>query len=151
MPSWDGGSVTALRLRPGAWRSGTSGLSTTVSRPRGLERSSPLGLLTVVDSPLVPLRHAPGLSLNAVTEPPLQLGIYTDGDGPGALTRFDGATAPLGYLDYLTSALPYHLLPQPRVLALGAGAGGDVLQALSHGARSIAAAALNPQLIVLVA
>jgi spermidine synthase len=115
-----------------------------------LERSSPLGLLTVVDSPLVPLRHAPGLSLNAVTEPPSQLGIYTDGDGPSALTRFDGATAPLAYLDYLTSALPYHLLPQPRVLALGAGTGGDVLQALSHGVRSIDAVELNPQLIDLV-
>ncbi|MDP2785027.1 MAG: SAM-dependent methyltransferase [Sulfurimicrobium sp.] len=114
------------------------------------ERFSPLGLLAVVDSPMVPLRHAPGLSLNAVTEPPPQLGIYTDGDGPNALTRFDGTTAPLAYLDDLTSALPYHLLPQPRVLALGAGAGGDVLQALYHGARSIAAVELNPQLIDLV-
>lgn len=115
-----------------------------------LERSSPLGLLTVVDNPLVPLRHAPGLSLNAVTEPPLQLGIYTDGDGPGALTRFDGAIAPLAYLDDLTSALPYHLLPQPRVLALGAGTGADVLQALAHGARSIDAVELNPQVLDLV-
>jgi hypothetical protein len=114
------------------------------------ERFSPLGLLAVVDSPMVPLRHAPGLSLNAVTEPPPQLGIYTDGDGPNALTRFDGTTAPLAYLDDLTSALPYHLLPQPRVLVLGAGAGGDVLQALYHGARSIAAVELNPQLIDLV-
>jgi hypothetical protein len=114
------------------------------------ERSSPLGLLSVVDSPLAPLRHAPGLSLNATAEPPPQLGIYTDGDGPNALTRYDGATAPLAYLDYLTSALPYHLSVQPRVLVLGAGAGADVLQARYHGARAIDAVELNPQLIDLV-
>jgi len=114
------------------------------------ERSSPLGLLSVLDSPLVPLRHAPGLSLNAVAEPPPQLGIYSDGDGPNALTRFDGSTAPLAYLDDLTSALPYHLLHRPRVLVLGAGAGADVLQALYHDARGIDAVELNPQLIELV-
>ena len=34
----------------------------------------------------------------------------------------------------MTSALPYHLLRQPRVLVLGAGAGADVLQAHYHGA-----------------
>lgn len=111
------------------------------------ERSSPLGLLSVVDSPLVPLRHAPGLSLNATMEPPPQLAVFSDGDGPSALTRFDGTTAPLAYLDYLTSALPYHLLPRPRVLVLGAGTGADVLQALFHGARSVDAVELNPQLI----
>ena len=30
----------ALRLKPGAWRNGTCGLSTTVTRPSGLERSA---------------------------------------------------------------------------------------------------------------
>lgn len=114
------------------------------------EGSSPLGLVSVVDSPLVPLRHVPGLSLNATMEPPPQLAVFNDGDGPSALTRFDGATAPLAYLDYLTSALPYHLLPRPRVLVLGAGTGTDVLQALYHRARSVDAVELNPQLIDLL-
>ncbi|KAA1001772.1 SAM-dependent methyltransferase [Paraburkholderia panacisoli] len=111
------------------------------------ESSSPLGLITVVESPLIPLRHAPGLSLNATMEPPPQLGVFTDGDGLSALNRYDGQRKPLSYLDYLTSALPYHLLERPRVLVLGSGAGADVLQALYHQASAIDAVELNPQVI----
>jgi hypothetical protein len=114
------------------------------------ERSSPLGVITVVESPQVPFRHAPGLSLNAPAEPPMQLGVFVDGDGPSALVRYDGKQEPLGYLDYLTSALPYHLLAHPRVLVLGAGSGADVLQAIVLGARSVDAVELNPQMIDLV-
>ena len=114
------------------------------------ERSSPLGVITVVASPQAPFRHAPGLSLNAPDEPPAQLGVFVDGDGPGALVRYDGRREPLAYLDYLTSALPYHLLARPRVLVLGAGAGADVLQAVSLGARSVDAVELNPQMVDLV-
>jgi hypothetical protein len=111
------------------------------------ESSSPLGLITVVESPLIPFRHAPGLSLNATMEPPPQLGVFTDGDGLSALNRYDGQREPLSYLDYLTSALPYHLLEHPRVLILGSGAGADVLQALYHQASTIDAVELNPQVI----
>ncbi len=114
------------------------------------ERSSPLGLVTVVESPRVPFRHAPGLSLAAPSEPPPQLGVFVDGDGPSALVRYDGQREPLAYLDYLTSALPYHLLSRPRVLVLGAGAGADVLQAIYHDARAIDAVELNPQIVDLV-
>ena len=45
------------------------------------ERSGPLGMLTVVDSPRVPFRHAPGLSLQTRRLPPDQLAVFTDGDG----------------------------------------------------------------------
>lgn len=114
------------------------------------ERSSPLGLLSVVESPRIPFRHAPGLSLNAAQEPPAQLGVYTDGDGFSALTRFDGDLAKLDYLDQMTSALPYHLLEKPRVAVLGAGAGADVLQAVQHGASRIDAVELDPQMMDLV-
>jgi SAM-dependent methyltransferase len=114
------------------------------------ELSSPMGLITVVESPVIPFRHAPGMSLNAVMEPPPQLGIFNDGDGPSALTHYDGRREPLAYLDELTSALPYHLLERPRVLVLGSGAGADVLQALYHRAHAIDAVELNPQLIDLV-
>lgn len=114
------------------------------------ERSGPLGAITVVESPQVPLRHAPGLSLTATREPPAQLGIYIDGDGPLPVLRYSGDPAPLAYLDDLTWALPYHLLDRPRVLVLGAGGGQDVLQALYHGAHSVDAVELNPQLVELV-
>ncbi len=114
------------------------------------ERFSPLGLVSVVESPQVPLRHAPGLSLTATVEPPPQLGVFIDGEGLSAITRFDGRRDSLAHLDLMTSALPYHLLRYPRVLVLGAGAGADVLQAHYHGAERIDAVELNPQVVDLV-
>jgi hypothetical protein len=115
------------------------------------QRFSPLGLVSVVESARTPLRHAPGLSLNATVEPPPQLAVFIDGEGLSALTRFDGRRRDsLAHLDQMTSALPYHLLRQPRVLVLGAGAGADVLQAHYHGARQIDAVELNPQVVDLV-
>jgi spermidine synthase len=112
--------------------------------------SSPLGLLTIVENPEIPFRYTPGLSLASSGEPPPQLGVFTDGDSMSAITRFEGNLAALSYLDALSSALPYHLLEQPRVLILGAGGGSDVLQALYHQASSIDAVELNPQMVDLV-
>jgi len=122
------------------------------------ERSSPLGQVTVVENDLVPLRDAPGMSLNATAEPPVQLGVFVDGNGPSALTKFAGNLAPLAYLDQLTSALPYHVLGtgvpatlEPiRVLVLGAGTGSDVLQALYQGISSIDAVELDGNIIDLL-
>lgn len=114
------------------------------------ERSSPLGLVTVVENTIVPLRDAPGMSLNATSEPPPQLGVFVDGSGPSALTHFDGRRKPLAYLDQLTSALPYHLQKRPRVLVLGAGAGSDVLQALYFGSPAVDAVELDRNVISLV-
>lgn len=137
------------RLRPSEYKDLSQTLSIGGTRVVA-ERSSPIGLIDVVESLSIPFRHAPGLSLNAAMEPPPQLGVFVDGDGPSALAQFDGRTEPLEYLDYLTSALPYHLLDRPRVLVLGAGAGADVLQALYHRASAIDAVELNPQVLDLV-
>jgi len=114
------------------------------------QRSSPLGLLSVVESAQVPLRHAPGLSLLATQEPPAQLGVFTDGDGMTAITRDTGERAALAWLDQSTSALPYHLRDIGRALVLGAGTGADVLQAEYHGVPSVTAVELNPQVVALV-
>ena len=114
------------------------------------QRTSPLGVVTAVESPLAPLRHAPGLSLNAAAGPPAQLGLFVDGQSAGAVTRYDGNMAPLAYLRDTTSALPYRLLDRPHVLVLGAGAGGDVLQALVHGAQRVDAVELDGQITALV-
>lgn len=114
------------------------------------ELSSPLGLLSVVRSPTVPFRHAPGLSLAADATPPEQLGVFTDGGAMTAITRYDGNPGPIAYLDYQSAALPYHLLESPRVLILGAGGGADVLLSRLHGARTIDAVELNPQMVDLV-
>ena len=87
------------------------------------QRSSPLGLLTVVRSARIPFRHAPGLSFNFTEETPDQLGLFTDGDGLTVINRFTGSWEHLGYLDYILSALPYHLLETPKVVVVGAGGG----------------------------
>ncbi len=161
-PRWVAGVpvvLTALLLAPTGtdWRalrmSPFKPLTQTL-RAAGAEvletRSGPLGLLNVVRSPRIPLRHAPGLSLNATTEPPEQLGVFTDGAGLSAITRFDGRLEPLAFLGAMTSALPYHLMQRPEVLVLGAGGGLDVLQALYHGAKRVDAVELNPQMVALV-
>jgi hypothetical protein len=114
------------------------------------ERSGPLGLLTVVESPRVPFHHAPGLSFNTQHLPPDQLALFTDAEGLSAINAFDGAPAGMAYLGDVTAALPYRLLNRPSVLVLGAGAGNDVLLALRHGARQVDAVELNPQTTALL-
>lgn len=136
-------------LRPTQYKALSQTLATLDTRVVA-ERSSPLGLLTVVESPTLPFRHVPGMSLNTRVEPPEQLALFTDGDAPSVITRYDGRREALEYLDYTTSALPYHLLQRPRVLVLGAGGGSEVLQALYHDARRIEAVELNPQTVKLV-
>ena len=114
------------------------------------EHFSPLGWLAVVQSPTIPFRYAPGMSLNCFLEPPPQLGIFTDGDTLSPITRYDGKRDHIAYLDYLSSALPYHLLEEPEVLILGAGGGMEVLMALYHQAKHIDAVEVNPQVVSLV-
>ena len=138
---------TALRL------SEFKGLNIALTVPNARvvnERSSPLGLISVVESPTIPFRHAPGLSLNNTAELPAQLGIFTDGDSLSPITAFDGRTDTLAFLDFAIAALPYHLRPAPRVLILGSGGGADVLRALYHGASSVDAVELNPDVVRLV-
>lgn len=110
----------------------------------------PLGLISVVDSREVPLRHAPGLSLLARDLPPRQLGVYLDGDGPQAVTRYDGDPGPLAFLDALPLAAPYHMGRRDRVLVLGAGTGLDILLARWFDARRVDAVELNARLVRLL-
>ena len=112
--------------------------------------SSPLGLVTVVESPRVPFRHAPGLSINTRFAVPEQLAVFTDGDGMSVITRFDGDLDAVAYMGDVSSALPYALLDAPHVLILGAGSGADVLQGLYNGADRIDAVELNPHITQLV-
>ena len=114
------------------------------------QRSSPLGLVHAVRSETIPFRHVPGLSLNNTIAPAKQIGVFVDGEGPSPITAFDGQFAPLRYLDFTTSALPYHLLQRPQVLILGAGGGTDVLLALFHGAARVDAVELDPNVTALV-
>ncbi len=146
-------TAAAPLLLPGPWTdlrmSPYKGLSQAlrVSGAKVLEqRSSPFGLLSVVESRKVPFRHAPGLSLLSPSGPPDQLAVFTDGGALTVINRYREKEAPPAYLDFLTSALPYHLLRRPKVLVVGAGGGSDVLQGLYHQAESIDAVELNPRM-----
>jgi hypothetical protein len=140
---------TQLGLRISEYKGLSQALAVVDSRILK-ESSSPLGLISVVQSPTVPVRHAPGLSLNTRHIPPGQLQIFTDADGMSAITRFDGNPESIAYLDDIAAALPYALLAEPSVLVLGAGGGNDVLLALYHGAAAVDAVELNPQMSELV-
>src|SRR5215469_5697994 len=150
-------AVAAALAWPATWLkpmpSPYKGLSLALTVPETrviAERNGPLGRLSVIESPGVPLRQAPGLSLAFRLVLPEQLGVFTDGDGMSVMTRFTGDFKPLDYLDQQTTALPFHLLDRPATLVLGAGGGADVLQALYHRASHIDAVELNPQMVDLV-
>jgi len=125
------------------------GLSVTLNFPDAKildKKFSPLGLLHVVSSKSI--RHAP-LSLTYEGTLPQQLALFTDADSMSAITKAEDISQ-MNYLDYTTSALPYHLKKQPKVLILGAGGGADVLAALYHNSHSVDAVELNPQVLELV-
>ena len=138
-----------LELRPSSYKALSQAMQ--VKGARVLEETSgPFGVITLTENSVVPLRIAAGLSLNNVQEPPAQLGVFVDGEGPAAVTRFEGEKDALRYLDYQTSALPYHLVNPMRVLVVGLGGGSGILQASLHNADRVDAMELNPQLIELV-
>jgi spermidine synthase len=150
-------SVPAALAWPTAWLepmpSPYKGLSLALTVPDTrviAERSGPLGRISVIESPSVPLRHAPGLSLATKLAPPEQLGVFTDGDGMSAMTRFTGDFKPVDYLGQQTMGLPFHLLDRPATLVLGAGGGADVLRAFYHRASRVDVVELNSQLVDLV-
>jgi hypothetical protein len=141
--------IAALELKPSEYKDLSQALQVKGAHLVA-ERWSPLGWVAAVDSPLAPLRHAPGLSLNAMAGPPPQLGLFVDGQAAGVINRYAGDADALDYLADTTVALPYRLLDRPRVLVLGAGGGGDVLGALALGARTVDAVEMDRQLVNLV-
>lgn len=122
-------------------------------------RSSPLGEISVTASPQLPLRYAPGLSLNASIEPPAQLGLFRDGDNMDAITNASTSASAstissdqsrLAFLRESTAALPYAIASPRAVLVLGAGGGMEVLRALSFDAHSIDAVELDGEVVRLL-
>ncbi len=74
------------------------------------EQYSPMGVLTVVSSPNIPLRLSSGLSLASTNELPQQMAIFIDGDGPVAINYYKADIAQSAYLADVSSALPYRFL-----------------------------------------
>lgn len=135
---------TWLKPEPGPYKSLSQALRVSGARIIA-ERASPLGRVDIVESPRVPLRHAPGLSLTSASEPPPQLGLFTDGDNMDAITAASDDPRRLDFLAETTSALAYRLARPESVLVLGAGGGLEILRARNLGARRIEALELNRQ------
>lgn len=139
-----------LRFDPGPYKALSHALRVEGTRVV-LERSSPLGRISVIESPRVPLRSAPGRSLTAASELPPQLGLFIDGDGPQALTAASDDPSRLAFLGETTSALAYRLATPRTVLVVDAGGGMEVLRARQSGAGRIDAVESNPQVASLLA
>jgi len=148
--------TAAWALTPTAWMAlriaehkGYSVALTVADARLVQERFGPLGLVSVVESPTIPFRSAPGLSLKAPAPPPDQVAVFTDAD---MMTTIDAnaGRAPAAYLRYTTDALFYSLADRPDVLVLGAGGGRQVAQALAHDAARIDAVEPNWDIVDLV-
>ncbi|HET7202553.1 MAG TPA: hypothetical protein VFI92_04220 [Steroidobacteraceae bacterium] len=141
--------ATWLRFEPGPYKALSQALLVAGTRVV-VERSSPLGHISVIESRRVPLRVAPGMSLGATSEPPPQLGIFTDGDNLQPVTAASKDPTSLAFLAQTTSALAYLVATPRTVLVLGAGGGLEILRARRLGARQVDAVEINPQVAALL-
>lgn len=150
--AWAGAALSATVVVLPLWTLDVSqykGLPQVEAFPdarRVAEHTSPLGWVVAVEAPAQ--RYAPGLSLAYQGEFPRQTGLFVDGALVGAFPSA-GPDAGAGagaaaFLDWLPTALPYALKERRRVLILGAGGGTEVANAVTHGARSVVAVELNP-------
>ena len=143
---WGLGGGAAIDISP------YKGLSQTLRIPGTLvidQRHGPQGWLAVVDSPQVPLRIAPGMSISMPRALPDQRGLFIDGEGPLAINRMQSADD-LAYLDALPTTLVYALSTPASVFIAGAGGGMAIQQAWRAGAERIRVAEANAQLIDLL-
>jgi hypothetical protein len=114
------------------------------------ELSGVAGVVTVVRNDRVPLRSAPGLSLQAPIMPPPQRAVFLDGDAVGAIGVHRDPAQAAEYFGHLVSALPFVLRQPTRVAVLHAAVRQGVPQAISLGATQITAIEPTPQLYDLV-
>jgi len=112
--------------------------------------NSPVAQTDVVFNPLIPFRHAPGLSLQSPTGPPEQLAVFRDGDEMTAIDHVTDENS-LEYHDHMSSALPYHVHDSARdALILASSTGERILQADHHGIARIDAVEADRQLSWLI-
>ena len=90
-------------------------------------------------------RYAPGLSSEFKGILPEQIGITVDGANMNAITNLNN----LDFVDYLPTSLAFTLVHNPKVLVINAGAGLDVLSALTKNA-TITVVESNPIIVNLL-
>jgi len=158
---WKGGlaagvlALAALSLAVPPRVSAYKGLSYVLQLPDSsvvAKAHSPMSEITAVSSSLI--RETPGqlsgYSMSSLGPLPEQAGLFFDAGSLSVINRFDGDLTPFKFLDYVTAALPYHLIDQPHALVVGAGGGTDVLMALAHGAPMVTAVEIDPSVFPLI-
>ena len=150
-------AAALLAVWPGLWPepepSEYKGLSRTLLLPEAekiIEKDTPFGRVSVVQSPRVPFRYAPGLSHRCSADLPEQLGLFVDGEMAGVINPGKIEKVSPGVTDCLPTAAAYHLLDSPEVLCNQAGQGLCILEGLQHSAGSIAGVQDNPALVSLL-
>lgn len=109
------------------------------------EKHHPMGWFSAVQSPTIPFRYAPGLSLKSDAAIPDQIALFIDGQGMRVVDHFDGHLETLTYLKQTTGSVGLHLRPQARRIFIANAAGGqDILRAVAYGARQIDAVDPHP-------
>jgi hypothetical protein len=117
--------------------------------------SSPISQIDVVQSPFIPFRHAPGLSLQSPSGSPEQLAVFRDGDEMTAIDRAVDKSSTdissLEYFAYMSSALPYQVHGAAQnALILDSATGAQILQAHFYKIPEIDAVEPDKQLSLLI-
>lgn len=73
--------------------------------------------------------------------------IGNDGDSCAVMYNWDGELDSLEFLKHHVLRVPYLLLDEPDVVAIGLGGGADVLNALVNGANSVVGVEINPMTV----
>lgn len=146
LPAWNGGTIRVSEYK---------GLSYALQFPDAeivARTHSPLSELTAVRSETI--RETPGQISNYPMRElgalPEQIGLYFDAGAVSPVHHFDGNLERFAWLDYVTGALPYRLVEEPRVVVLGAGGGTDVLAALVQGAGHVTAVEVEPMVFPMI-
>jgi spermidine synthase/MFS family permease len=115
------------------------------------EYDDPLSRKTVVESPALPFRYAPGLSLAFQGSIPEQLGLFFDGDSFLSINSLQEEEKLWPYQKYLLEHLPFVLeRPRKSVLILGPGGGSNIHQALAMGSEKVDVVGNDPALFSLL-
>ncbi len=116
------------------------------------DAQSPLSQVKVVRSRQI--RETPGqlgnypfAQLGALPE---QVGLFFDAGSISVVNRYDDDPDTFAFMEYVTPALAYQVVTDPRVLVIGAGGGSDVWMALRHGAQEVTAVEVDPSVFRLI-
>ncbi|MBI4514768.1 MAG: hypothetical protein HY699_03005 [Deltaproteobacteria bacterium] len=85
-----------------------------------------------------------GISPNYKGQGPGYFMVGNDGDSCAVMYNWDGKPETIEFLRHHVLRVPYLLLSEPSVVAIGLGGGADVLNGLLNGARSIVGVEINP-------